>query len=383
MDNSDSAGLVKAKEVSDTFPSMPCEGVMQTCVAEEFSVKINLIESDDNDVLTPLGIDKGTGEEGYDKIKFRLEIKSDSSSFAADEVVIDVRKGGDLLHREVHTSGFVSVGKHVWEWDGYWNDVLDTALLRSGEIVVELTARKGARYRKDNAVVTGEFKESEWFDVVIDRANRKVDVLARLKLFDGGQSGEGTHQPSIGYADLQGMLLEGIRYHWSRPVEVDGVNYQVDVNPVIAAENAMELKLVLELGKEYSRSHNSQGDPLGELAHFFYSSRVYYNYGFFYPELTHAKLDYKQTAAHEFGHPVLLLYRDQAHSWGHKGTSGLLGGKGPRRPIPAQPQEIDLMVYHDRPFSLDEYARIKAIEDDVKALIWLARVEFESTWSFD
>ena len=63
-----------------------------------------------------------------------------------------------------------------------------------------------------------------------------------------------------------------------------------------------------------------------------------------------------ETAAHEFGHDVLMASGGQKWSWGHEGTSeGFLGSRisdsAPSRPATG---EINLMKYYNGgPFSYD------------------------------
>ena len=68
------------------------------------------------------------------------------------------------------------------------------------------------------------------------------------------------------------------------------------------------------------------------------------------------------------------------YSWSHKSTSTVLTQKPlDNNPVPAG-GEIDLMHYHsDGPRNmLDYWARTVASENDVKGLLWLARVKFNA-----
>ncbi len=54
-----------------------------------------------------------------------------------------------------------------------------------------------------------------------------------------------------------------------------------------------------------------------------------------------------ETAAHEFGHDVLMASGGLVFSWGHEGTSTIFGNTVPSTPaVPPYPDPINLMWYH-------------------------------------
>jgi hypothetical protein len=86
---------------------------------------------------------------------------------------------------------------------------------------------------------------------------------------------------------------------------------------------------------------------------------------------------YAMTAAHEVGHPLLTHAFGAKYSWGHAGTSTLLGRRYDSAPeCPAQ-GEISLMLYYNRNTSCvigsdSIFERTIASEDDLKTLVYIA-----------
>jgi hypothetical protein len=79
------------------------------------------------------------------------------------------------------------------------------------------------------------------------------------------------------------------------------------------------------------------------------------------------------TGAHELGHSVLRERGGVNFSLTHKGSSTAGQVPTPGTSAPAAPAEIDVMLYFQdgSNFSLD---RVKAVEEDVRALVSLAKV---------
>ena len=67
---------------------------------------------------------------------------------------------------------------------------------------------------------------------------------------------------------------------------------------------------------------------------------------------------YRYTAAHEFGHDVLMASGGLVFSWGHEGTSTIFGSTVPSTPsIPPAPATLDLMWYYNGNFATTDYSR--------------------------
>ena len=94
-----------------------------------------------------------------------------------------------------------------------------------------------------------------------------------------------------------------------------------------------------------------------------------------------ADIDFKSTAAHEFGHSVLKYFGGIGLSWGHKGSTNVIlqsvKGSTPGYPLKG---EIDLMKYYDssknKTAVVGLYRRTYATEQDVKRLIWMSNITF-------
>lgn len=126
---------------------------------------------------------------------------------------------------------------------------------------------------------------------------------------------------------------------------------------------ALKFKLVAARGTRFARSHNSGIVP----------GCLKFNQGFF-RDASLARAEFELTAAHEFGHSILLPAGGLRHSWGHKGTAAVLLQRT-RRDAPCYPQqgEVDLMRYYNPPCLHidDRLARSRAASEDVLALIRL------------
>ena len=69
-------------------------------------------------------------------------------------------------------------------------------------------------------------------------------------------------------------------------------------------------------------------------------------------------LEFMDTAAHEFGHDVLMASGGLVWSWGHEGTSTILGNDVAGQPTyPPSPEPINLMWYHAGTQPADYYDR--------------------------
>ena len=133
---------------------------------------------------------------------------------------------------------------------------------------------------------------------------------------------------------------------------------------------AIDVDLIINKGKNYARSHNSGIVD----ASFIYNQGRFANQGY-------AKQVFKLTAAHEFGHSVLLYSGGIKLSWSHKGSTAILS-QAVKRSTPGYPVqgEIDLMKYYDDrkndDQSIDIFTRTTSNEIDVKRLIWMSNITF-------
>lgn len=171
---------------------------------------------------------------------------------------------------------------------------------------------------------------------------------------------------------LSSLVDNGVSRFWSRPITLDGDNYNV-YSYVLEDKSGMEISLKISDAKsykDYARSSNTIGGNWIERTAV--GSNIYHQPGVFNDaELT--DMNFMVVAAHEIGHPLLLEAEGKEYSWGHKGTSGTWGGENGGRPaVPAQ-GELDLMKYYQGLDTRTEYNRTKASEQDVKNLIFKSR----------
>ncbi|WP_146219016.1 hypothetical protein [Undibacterium pigrum] len=160
---------------------------------------------------------------------------------------------------------------------------------------------------------------------------------------------------------------EGIAKYWSRTITLNGEEWHVRVEPERSAQG-MPLTLANPgkplLGNLSKRSRNP---------HPFFTGTLYYDEN----EGPDPDRSYAMTAAHEVGHPLLTHAFGAIWSWGHAGTSSILGKRYDSAPeCPAQ-GEISLMLYYNSNTSCiidgdSVFKRCIASENDVKTLIHIS-----------
>ncbi|MFZ6643163.1 hypothetical protein ACO0LL_25815 [Undibacterium sp. TC4M20W] len=160
---------------------------------------------------------------------------------------------------------------------------------------------------------------------------------------------------------------EGIAKYWSRTITLKGEAWDVRVRPERSAQG-MPLTLANPgsrlLGNLSRRSRNPYP---------FFTGTLYYDEN----DGPDPERSYAMTAAHEVGHPLLTHAFGATWSWGHAGTSTLLGRRYDSAPeCPAQ-GEINLMLYYNRNTSCvigsdSIFERTIASENDLKTLVYIA-----------
>jgi len=225
----------------------------------------------------------------------------------------------------------------------------------------------------DNQIVTGSLSPSPWFNAVINPASKTVsatinvnfstkrpptsnqmDIFSKQEMTDAQE------------AKLIDLAQKGVARFWSRTIDLDGDVYTVNVS-LSNNINGMDIGLEINDSKNYKRSYNSKGtnSPLS-----LPGAVIYYQPNVF-PTEEQADKDFQVTAAHEIGHSILTIVGGIEFSWGHKGTSGVLGGSGKASTTPVTGQ-MDLMKYYKNTDVLETYSRAKASESDVKNLIYIS-----------
>jgi hypothetical protein len=313
---------------------------------------------------------------------------------SADSLKIEVFDGAKLLYSDTSLTPPPKDGNATWQWDGYDSSgVLDTKVLKSKNLKILLTATKGSDQQTGKPLeLSNEAEEEEWVDVKVDRNAKTVDVTVRPKFSDGGVEGNSVkNYTPMTFGQLIDMAKQGIEMYWTRdgsrangtnpPVQttkgVYAVRVHADVNVEPTADN-FKLKTLLKAPDDDSIVR------LDSSTSFWIFSKMVYKIGYWvYKKRSpyRADPDFKHTAAHEFGHRILGAYGDdRTYSWAHKSTSGKIDQQSnPGTSHPAS-GEIDLMKYSEAalPYTFEDYwDRSIAAEEDVKSLLWLARVKFD------
>lgn len=173
-------------------------------------------------------------------------------------------------------------------------------------------------------------RRAAWVTTCINPACACIDVEVAINFRRGRDLSERE------FAELKSLAIQGIARYWSRTIDYDERDYAVRLSVLERPRAALQMKIVANPRTGFARSHNS-----GIIA-----ARLKYN-AMFYGDSELAQRAFALTAAHEFGHSVLLAAGGWRHSWGHKGTvSSLL--QRTRKGAPCYPQdgEIDLMCYY-------------------------------------
>lgn len=173
------------------------------------------------------------------------------------------------------------------------------------------------------------------------------------------------------FVRLSNLVLRGIRTYWSRPTRIGKETFSVDVNAIVSSADAIDVDLLIESGPDYARSHNM--DILGIDASFIY------NAGYF-PSKNDADQDFMLTAAHEFGHSVLMEFGGLSRSWTHKGSTSIFQSTTGKTPGYPTSGEIDLMRYYDDKKQSASFPQTirdsRASEFDVQCLLWMSTLAF-------
>ncbi|TCP96529.1 hypothetical protein EDC44_10462 [Cricetibacter osteomyelitidis] len=385
--------------------------------------------NDDNDKAPYQPIE---GEKGEEKIKIEITVQQRSVERLYVEMLTisaDTPKSGKVLKRwqlsksgDRHLSegsGAVDIGIYEWEWDGYIDDKLDTKLLKDETTYIRAVGTIGKAFRDDAVQILAQpFKECaepvDWVDVVVDRKAHKVDVEWRVKFDDGHISDKPRSSDIPSYRQLIDWAIDGIKYHWNRSenILINNIDYKVIINPK-EAETKSAPSLTLQVETWYlfspSRSVNAScvcgiiGGIAGNIGNGnagflgLDATKVWYLQKYFQQLYissparaeSAARDNFKMTAAHEAGHPVLASYAYQStglnnYSWVHKGSSKGIGSfyslpDDGEKGYEEEPLiEADLMKYYNQnKYSVAiPYKMYSASEHDIKSLVWLSRLTF-------
>ena len=411
-------------------------------------------------VFVPLGAPdfNGGSSKGYIGLKYSISKKP------ADKVELEVRKGGNTFFKVTITdSSMLRIGSHEYQWDGFNdNGILDTAFYTSHDFNFLSRIYALGQVKFNTVKFKCAYEEVDWVDVKIDKNAKRIDVTLRVNLKDGGETGTDKDCKEMGKArgapviticpwdkipdteikssqpiiksrtkkfkELKQLALDGLSYHWgrnqnhlvSKNISINGLIFEVYVNPVNVTENAMDdIELTYNTNNIWGRSNNP-GSVTG-LKSFFanlaeyipyvpLNETIFYNIGYVNGSLAiqsdlNLKKDnwiylentslYKNksfnidrefcyTSAHELGHTILKSYSEAAggsedYSYKHKGSSGYsetlpVSEGGSNYPNTG---EIDLMKYFNNSPRYFDFDRISASTEDVLGLIWLTKIELK------
>lgn len=320
-----------------------------------------------------------------------------------DSISLEVKKEGSYIE-VARLKGAFKVGKTIdFRWDGFINDVYDSALMTNAQGVdFKIKAFNGgteACHAKKN--FNFNYINKDWLDVRINRVSKKVFVSLRVNFVDGGATDlVNTHMipPSRyvnntlpynsqtrSFTQLKQLAIQGINYYWSRNnshptgknILIGNTKYEVFVSSKISTIQAMpKMKLTFITNTDpnsiLNRSSNSA-----------LSRKTAYMTGYlkfgvnwrFYP-YNYSDKKFKETIAHETGHAIVGAYSGFMDSITHHDSSTTVT-QNPN-PDTRYPRigEIDLMKYADEDLSRIPTwdTRIVANSKDVTGLLFISGI---------
>lgn len=184
---------------------------------------------------------------------------------------------------------------------------------------------------------------------------------------------------------MKQLALKGIEKYWGRHrgnigngVNINEEPYEVFINAVYDEEGMIAPEIIYFTNSKnstFNRSHN-----------WFGSRKLYYKEGYLknntwdYRNSSNAIIYFKETAAHEIGHQLLVELEGKYHSYTHKGTSHpsvIIQNPVKGTKYPTGGKEIDLMKYADDSYPYDYYKRVVLSEYDLLGLLWLTKIELK------
>lgn len=328
--------------------------------------------------VVPLGLPDFNGKAGIPFLTFKIHIREPFSPASKFEIFA---ASGTLLFVTPLDEIVAGPGTYSLAWDGFdLNEVFD-----SRTFLQPLEARMSTSQNPAAGVSVffkGSYAKVKWVDIVINRPLRKIDAVLRTCFSNGGKFG--TEERTRTYHELIQLAIDGLGYHWGRNAgrrEAKSVNlpsgekYEFYLHAENVSRNAIKSPKII-----YHTNSNARRSRNWELSRilFYNTGKLKYKDQWYHISDQKADADFKQIAAHEIGHEILLAYGGHIYSKGHKGSSTILT----QRPLgnffyPAG--EIDLMIYYkataENPYPSDYNGRNAASETDVLALIWLSQLK--------
>ncbi|MFO0551130.1 MAG: hypothetical protein U0271_22255 [Polyangiaceae bacterium] len=206
------------------------------------------------------------------------------------------------------------------------------------------------------------------------------------------------HVPSVldiqpdQFTSIKSAIIEGIGFHWSRTVHIDGAEWTAMVSCRERSTDSVRTFLCKALPKALQDLGIGDGSPIND-ANTGGRSVNLATLGEGLPIIniwddTDTYDERAETGAHELGHSVLRETHNFYYSLTHKGSSTVgqeSSLEAPEYPLTGDGAEIDIMLYtakasvvghsvNKRPDDWRE--RTRAVEEDVLGLIWMSRVVF-------
>lgn len=361
---------------------------------------------------------------------------------------------GNIYASDIEYCDYTQVGKYQIKWDGFdQNGIYDSTRFRNKVLNARVTGQKGSAIK----IVETNFhtifsKAIQWVDVKIDKNTNRIDTTLRVNFKDGGERGIHPekniltgelekpwskipqevireNKPIItirskSYENLVSLALEGIQRYWGRNsenginvgnnIKVKDKNYEFFINPINTTFMSMSsIPLIYNTNNDWMRSGNPGGSnfdkifpDMGIIKRLTYNAGyIKYLKGWGYQMEYLENIEYKETAAHEIGHEILLECYGTVYSWQHKGSTYYLNQDAKATQdssrliklkeslthlnyvtsegeyYPNGENEIDLMKYYHEKYDNDilisaaDVSRTVAATADVCALISLTKLK--------
>ena len=309
---------------------------------------------------------------------------------------------GQVLYQFLPGSEYCLPGTHQLFWDGFDQDeIYDSSRFAGQRLKATLSVTRAGETASYTLDFFTQYKEVQWVDVRIERKIKRITTTLRTS-FRGGQKLKNSTRHNIPQADLLRigkapmetperdseellrLATEGLEYHWGR-------NKSHPTGKNVKLESGEEYEFFLKVDNTSNKGLKSpkivyQTNARSRRSRNWELSRIlFYNIGYLkhagkwrYKAATTADADFKQIAAHEVGHEILLAYGGHAYSKGHKGSSTIVTQSPVGNYLYPQQGEIDLMCYYAEdqyhPCPADYNSRSIASEKDVLSLLWLSKI---------
>ena len=341
-------------------------------------------------VMVPLGVPDAKNHPSNPFFSFNYSIGQQP----ATTLLFEVRDADGHLYYSLNIAASYSApGYYRLLWDGFDNnETFDSRRFDHKPLQASLTATWPEGRKTLSIFFAARYQVVPWLDVIISRPMKRIDVILRTRFKDGGSATASRHAPDHTgrlktFEELLSLALEGLRYHWSRNknhpvgknvVLPDGNAYEVFVEAVNSSSQAIKTPKIVY--QSNARSRRSRNWELSRLL--FYNVGLLLRAGKWYEKSSiQADADFKQIAAHEIGHEILLAYGGHIYSKTHKGSSTLLTQRPLGNYLLPTTGEIDLMLYYVtqpvQPVPSDFHKRNIASQRDVRSLIWLAQIAYQ------